>query len=78
MTKTLTIELPDNLQERLGLPANSADASLEVVIPLASLIGTLHLGTTDLAENHDRYLTAVSRALGQSSACPPHRPIPVH
>jgi HEAT repeats len=146
MTKTLTIELPDNLKERLGLPANSADAFLEVVIlqtlqtlansiqrlhdphpairvkaaqtlgilgtatvipalvqvlhdsdlnvrqaaiqalqqigtesalaalvrglpsetsahpqafdPLSSLIGTLSLGTTDLAENHDRYLTA--------------------
>ncbi len=26
--------------------------------PIAALIGTLHLGTTDLAENHDRYLTA--------------------
>jgi len=24
--------------------------------PITSLIGTLHLGTTDLAENHDRYL----------------------
>lgn len=26
------------------------------VDPLSALIGTLHLGTTDLAENHDRYL----------------------
>jgi hypothetical protein len=26
--------------------------------PITPLIGTLHLGTTDLAENHDRYLTA--------------------
>jgi HEAT repeats len=147
MTKTLTIQLPDNLQERLGLPASGADASLEAVIlqtlqtlansiqrlqdphptirvkaaqtlgilgsatvvpalaqmlhdpdlsvrqaaiqalqqidpksalatlarelpseasaqppvfdPIATLIGTLHLGTPDLAENHDRYLTAV-------------------
>lgn len=147
MTKTLTIQLPDNLQERLGLPASAADASLEAmilqtlqilanaiqrlqdshpairitaaqtlgilgtatVVPalaqalhdrdrnvrqaaiqalrqigtdsalaalarewpieeastqppafdlIAALIGTLHLGTTDLAENHDRYLTA--------------------
>jgi HEAT repeat protein len=145
MTKTLTIQLPDNLPERLGLPASAADTSLEAVIlqalqtlansiqclqdvnpavrakaaqtlgilgnatvipalvqglydpdrnvrqaaiqalqqigtesalaalaqelspetsaqppvdPIASLIGTLHLGTTDLAENHDRYLTA--------------------
>ncbi|NJN32669.1 MAG: HEAT repeat domain-containing protein [Synechococcales cyanobacterium RM1_1_8] len=24
--------------------------------PLAALIGTLHLGTTDLAENHDRHI----------------------
>ncbi len=146
MTKTLTIELPDNLQEHLGLSSSAADASLEAVIlqvlqtlansiqslqdinpairitaaqtlgilgtatvvpalaqvlhdpdqnvrraaiqalqqigtesalatlarelsskastqpsafdPIASLIGTLHLGTTDLAENHDHYLTA--------------------
>jgi HEAT repeat protein len=145
MTKTLTIQLPDNLPERLGLPAGTADTSLEAVIlqalqtlansiqslqdadpavranaaktlgilgtataipalvqglhdpdrnvrqaaiqalqqigtepalaalarelspeapthasvdPIAALIGTLHLGTTDLAENHDRYLTA--------------------
>jgi HEAT repeats len=145
MTKTLTIQLPDNLPERLGLPASGADASLEAVILqtlqtlansiqrlqdphpairvtaaqtlgilgtatvvpvlaqvlhdpnlsvrqaaiqalqqigtqsalatlarelpteasahapvdlIAALIGTLHLGTTDLAENHDRYLTA--------------------
>ena len=144
MTKTLTIEVPDNLQERLGIPASAADGSLETVIlqtlqtlahsiqclqdptpavrikatqtlsllgsetvipaltdrlrdenlsvrqaaiealqqmgtesalealaharptapptlivdPIVALIGTLHLGTTDLAENHDRYLTA--------------------
>jgi HEAT repeat protein len=144
MTKILTIQLPDNLQERLGLPAGAADTTLETVIlqtlqtlansiqrlqdphpairvtavqtlgilgtsmvvpalvqtlhdpdrnvrqaviqalqqigtesalsalaqelspetsaqppvdPIAALIGTLHLGTTDLAENHDHYLT---------------------
>jgi HEAT repeat protein len=27
-----------------------------VADPLSALIGTLHLGTTDLAEHHDRYL----------------------
>lgn len=145
MSKTLTIELPDDLSERLGTLAATSDASLEELIlqtiqllatsmqslqdenptvrvnaartlgfmgiasavpalgqalqdedlvvrqaaanalrhigtepalallnqpssepsaahdnaaadPLSALIGTLHLGTTDLAEHHDRYL----------------------
>jgi predicted transcriptional regulator len=35
--------------------------------PITSLIGTLHLGTTDLAENHDRYLgEALERELNPS------------
>jgi hypothetical protein len=27
--------------------------------PIAALIGTLNLGTTDLSENHDHYLTKI-------------------
>ena len=146
MPKTLTIELPDNLEERLDILANAVDESLEKLIlqtlqtlvtsmqslhdassvvrvkaattlgligteaaipalaqaladddiavrqaaaealrqigtesalavlgqeapdsvsstpdltfdPITPLIGALHLGTTDLAEDHDRYLT---------------------
>ena len=36
------------------LPRPHVNAAVD---PLSDLIGTLHLGTTDLAEDHDRYLT---------------------
>jgi HEAT repeat protein len=39
------------------LPSETS-AHSQAFDPLSSLIGTLHLGTTDLAENHDRYLIA--------------------
>lgn len=38
------------------LKQTEAAASSITVDPLASLIGTLHLGTTDLAENHDHHI----------------------
>lgn len=44
--------LTQKLPESSGLFHDAA----EPVPPLSSLIGTLHLETTDLAENHDRYL----------------------
>jgi phycoerythrin alpha chain len=66
------------LRKNLGLSGESAEAvnlRIDQVIaafsgpedvydPIAPLIGTLHLGTTDLAENHDRYLSeALEREL---------------
>ncbi|MEL7070613.1 MAG: HEAT repeat domain-containing protein [Cyanobacteria bacterium J06634_6] len=47
MPKTLTIELPDNLQEHLGLPIDAPDDSIKDLIlknlnTLATLIGALH------------------------------------
>lgn len=51
-TKSGLALLNQKLPESSGLFYDAA----EPVPPLSSLIGTLHLETTDLAENHDRYL----------------------
>jgi HEAT repeat protein len=38
------------------LPSVIEPSNLKGYDPITPLIGTLHLGTTDLAENHDRYI----------------------
>jgi hypothetical protein len=67
----ITIELPTALQSQLSEQATHLNIPLETLIlqtltqqfplssaatELLSLIGTLDLGTTDLAEHHDRYI----------------------
>ena len=48
MTKTLTIELPDNLEERLDILANAVDDSLEKLI-----FQTLQTLVTSMQSLHD-------------------------
>jgi hypothetical protein len=72
MSQAFTIELPDALQQTLIHQATQTHITPEQLIiqalnqylqpptpdteQLLSLIGTLDLGTTDLAENHDQYI----------------------
>jgi hypothetical protein len=71
-SQQITIELPEALQQSLLNQAAQTQMTPEYLIiqalnqylqpattdtdQLLSLIGTLDLGTTDLAENHDRYI----------------------
>jgi hypothetical protein len=70
MSQTFTIDLPEALQQTLINQAAQTQITPEQLIiqalnqylqptdtdQLLSLIGTLDLGTTDLAENHDQYI----------------------
>lgn len=73
MTKTLTIQISDELEQKLVTQAQKLHLSIEDLIlqslaksveaeyspendPILALAGTLHLGTTDLSQNHDRYI----------------------
>jgi hypothetical protein len=84
MAKTLTIQIPDELEQKLVTQPQKMHLSIEDLIlqslaksveveylpdndPILALAGTLHLGTTDLAENHDRYISeALSRNLSSN------------
>lgn len=73
MAKTLTIQIPDDLEQKLVTQAQKLRLSIEDLVlqsltksveieyspetdPILALAGTLHLGTTDLAKNHDYYI----------------------
>ncbi len=81
MAKTLTIQIPDDLEQKLLTQAQKLHLSIEDLVlqslnksvaadyvpehdPILALAGTLHLGTTDLSQNHDRYIAeALSKDL---------------
>lgn len=72
MAKTLTINLPDDLEHQLTIQAEQLNISLEQLIlqslkstnladslevdPILPLIGTLKFENSDLGENHDNYI----------------------
>ncbi|MDX2231855.1 MAG: hypothetical protein NW220_19635 [Leptolyngbyaceae cyanobacterium bins.349] len=74
MAKSLTIQIPDELEQKLERQAEKLQVSVEDFVlqslvksveteylpendPILALAGTLHLGTTDLSQNHDRYIS---------------------
>jgi len=71
MTKTLTIELPDDLSERLGTLAATSDASLEELI-----LQTIQLLATSMQSLQDENPTVRAKAartlgfMGTASAVP--------
>ncbi|NES80817.1 MAG: hypothetical protein F6K10_05125 [Moorea sp. SIO2B7] len=72
MSKTLTIKVPDKLEQQLLQKASQLNISLETLIlkslnqvvnlpkkdddPLLPLLGTLKAEVTDIGENHDYYI----------------------
>ena len=69
MTRKISLELPDDLSQRLEAKAQVINISLEAMIlnsleelatqpddPLAALIGTLSAEHTDIASRHDDYI----------------------
>jgi hypothetical protein len=89
--KKAAVKVGEHFAENLAALAQKLSPEVSVhpsVDPIAALIGTLHLGTTDLAKNHDRYLTAdlerelnpgkysVHRYLRLGKPIHPHRNLP--
>lgn len=69
MTRKITLELPDDLSERLEAKARNTNISLETMAiasleqlvsepddPIAPLIGTLSCDRHDISSRHDEYL----------------------
>ena len=75
MTKTVTIKLPDDLAQQLGISGDGGESSLQKIVlhtltTLAELMRSLQsdnptvrahasIGTTDLGENHDHIAEAL-------------------
>lgn len=74
MAKTLTIKLPDELEQQLEAQARRLNLSLEAMVlqsltslvhstiptdPIAPLLGTLTADVTDVSEKHDQYLGSI-------------------
>lgn len=69
MTRKLTLEIPDDLNQRLEAKAKSTNIPVETMVlnsleqmvsqsddPIATLIGTLSSTNKDISSHHDQYI----------------------